>query len=370
MENTIIIVQVSIYFLIPIIAQYLVRLRFFSWLGTVALCYVAGFAMNLVAVNWRIDVAQSIAEIVIPIAIPLLLFNLQFFAWLRCTRTVIIAFVLATVSAIASTLLIAPFFLQSHPEMWKMAGMFLGVYTGGTPNVASVGLALEAQESTFTIVNSVDFVVSAAYFVFCITLLKPIVQKWLPRFDLDIPDPHVASSEKSIPQAIFVVVLAAMIVAISCGVSFALFAKINVPFVMFGITALGMAASLVEKIQNIHVSTYLGDYFILVFCAAMGNVTNISKMLEQGGSTLYYCILVVSTTVCIYYVLCFVMRIDVDTAIITSTAAIFGPAFIAPVAQAIGNERVVMSGLTAGLLGYVVGNYAGISIAYLLYQFS
>lgn len=370
MENSIVIVQVCIYFLIPIIAQFLMRLRFFSWLGSVALCYVGGFAMNLAMVNWRVDIAQSIAEVVIPIAIPLLLFNLQFFAWLRCTRTVIIAFALATLSAIVSTLLIAPFFLQSHPEMWKMAGMFLGVYTGGTPNVASVGLALEAQESTFTIVNSIDFVVSAVYFIFCITFLKPIIQKWLPRFDLDIPEVHVAPSDKSIPQAILVIVLAVLIVALSCGASLLLFANINVPFVMFGITALGMAMSLIEKIRNIHISTSLGDYFILVFCAAMGNVTNISKMMSQGGSTLYYCILLVTTTVFIYYVLCFIMRVDADTAIITSTAAIYGPAFIAPVAQAIGNERVVMSGLTAGLLGYVVGNYAGISIAYLLYQFS
>ncbi|WP_372364633.1 DUF819 family protein [Candidatus Uabimicrobium sp. HlEnr_7] len=369
MEKITIVVQVVMYFLMPIIAQYLVRLRFFSWLGTVAVCYVAGFAMNLAMVEWRIDIAQSIAEVVIPLAIPLLLFNLQFFAWLRCTRTTITAFFLATISAILSTLIIAPFFLSSHPEMWKMAGMFLGIYTGGTPNVASVGLALGADQSTYTLVNSVDLVVSAVYFIFCITLLKPLLKGWLPPFNVDMPAVDTTQKKCSFLSGILVIVLAIAIVSISVGVSFVVFSDINVPLVMFGITALGMLLSLNEKIQKIYVSSILGDYFILVFCVAMGNVTDINKIITQGGSTLLYCILVVSTTVCMYYIFCRWMHIDIDTAIITSTAAIYGPAFIVPIAQAIGNERVIMSGLTAGLLGYVVGNYAGVTIAYLLYNF-
>ena len=54
-----------------------------------------------------------------------------------------------------------------------------------------------------------------------------------------------------------------------------------------------------------------------------------------------------------------IFRIDVDTVIITSTAAIYGPAFVGPVANAIKNPRVIVSGITMGLLGYSFGDIVG-----------
>lgn len=59
-------------------------------------------------------------------------------------------------------------------------------------------------------------------------------------------------------------------------------------------------------------------------------------------------------------------RIDADTVLITSTAAIFGPAFVGQVAVALRNKEVVLSGIITGLVGYAVGNYLGIFIAYLV----
>ncbi len=64
--------------------------------------------------------------------------------------------------------------------------------------------------------------------------------------------------------------------------------------------------------------------------------------------------------------LAMVFRIDTDTTIITSTAGIYGPAFIIPVAEGIKNREVVVSGLTCGLAGYAIGNYLGFAVAWLL----
>ena len=62
----------------------------------------------------------------------------------------------------------------------------------------------------------------------------------------------------------------------------------------------------------------------------------------------------------------FIFRIDRDTVIIASTAAIFGPAFIGPVANAIGNRDIIAMGIALGLIGYAIGNYFGLGLAYLL----
>ena len=63
-------------------------------------------------------------------------------------------------------------------------------------------------------------------------------------------------------------------------------------------------------------------------------------------------------------------RIDADTTLITSTASIYGPAFIPSVANALKNKDVVLPGLICGILGYAIGNYLGIGMAGVFSLFS
>jgi uncharacterized membrane protein len=67
-----------------------------------------------------------------------------------------------------------------------------------------------------------------------------------------------------------------------------------------------------------------------------------------------------------HFALAALFRIDADTALITSTATIFGPPFIGPVARALRNRELMVSGLTTGIMGYAVGTYLGLAVAWLL----
>ncbi|MEZ4685529.1 MAG: DUF819 family protein [Bacteroidia bacterium] len=59
-------------------------------------------------------------------------------------------------------------------------------------------------------------------------------------------------------------------------------------------------------------------------------------------------------------------RIDADTFIITSVAAICSPLFVPPVARALGNKAIITSGMTTGVLGFAVGNWLGLAVAGLI----
>jgi uncharacterized membrane protein len=61
-----------------------------------------------------------------------------------------------------------------------------------------------------------------------------------------------------------------------------------------------------------------------------------------------------------------IFKIDVDTTIISSTALICSPPFVPVIAGAIKNKEIIFSGLTIGIIGYAIGNYLGIFMAYLL----
>ncbi len=47
------------------------------------------------------------------------------------------------------------------PDSWKVAGMLVGVYTGGTPNLASLKVALGVDPNLFVMTSTYDMIVGA-----------------------------------------------------------------------------------------------------------------------------------------------------------------------------------------------------------------
>jgi uncharacterized membrane protein len=132
------------------------------------------------------------------------------------------------------------------------------------------------------------------------------------------------------------------------------------------ITTLGIAFSFSSKVQKLKGAYESAEYLLLVFAIAMGGLANFSELIKSSSEIFYFCGLVVICSVMLHFFLATIFRIDTDTVIITSTAAIFGPAFIGPVAKGIKNREVIVSGITMGLIGNAIGNYIGLAVAWLL----
>lgn len=64
-----------------------------------------------------------------------------------------------------------------NPETARYAGLAMGVYTGGTPNIASIKTAIGVDESTFTIFNTYDMVISIGYMLIVLSSGKFIIKK-------------------------------------------------------------------------------------------------------------------------------------------------------------------------------------------------
>ena len=139
-----------------------------------------------------------------------------------------------------------------------------------------------------------------------------------------------------------------------------------VPIVILGITSLGIAASFHKKIRRLPHSYSTANYLLLVFALAMGSLANFDELRTASSELFFFCGIVVFGSVFLQYLFACIFKIDRDTAIIASTASIFGPAFIGPVANALGNKDIIAVGIALGLIGYAIGNYLGIGISYLL----
>lgn len=68
----------------------------------------------------------------------------------------------------------------------------------------------------------------------------------------------------------------------------------------------------------------------------------------------------------IHLILSKIFKIDVDTFIVSSTAAVFGPPFIGPVSESINNRNLIGPGIIVALMGNAIGTYLGIVVVELL----
>ena len=347
-----------------------------AWVGPVVVCYAFGILLgNTPGLTLQLPVSLSVSEVAVPLAIPLLLFATDVPRWLRLARSTLLSFGLACVSAMVSAALVGLAFKDRSDEWWKMSGMLVGVYTGGTANMNAVGLALRVSEETFVLLNTADIVVCSAYLLFLVTVAQRVALAFLPRFPGSTGWEEAQDEEARQASALtwawargmgLAFLLAALIVGVSAGGTKWVLGSLEAPVVLLLITSLALAASFLPAVRHLPGSYALGDYALLVFCVAVGTLADASRLQETGLFVFQFCAGVVLLSVVLHFALAALFRIDADTALITSTATIFGPAFIGPVARALRNRELVVSGLTTGLMGFAVGTYLGLAVAWLL----
>ena len=260
--------------------------------------------------------------------------------------------------------------------------MMIGLYTGGTPNLMAIGLALGVPHNTIVHSNTADMIVGGIYFMLLLSVVPKMYRKILPAFDCSIHhedkeletelgssfnDDKVNFTFNMLLKRIPAILLAILCVLISLGFSWLISGNAtNIIFVMIGVSTLGLAFSFVKKIRNLPGSYNAGQYLIYIFSVAMGMSFDLSSITANTLMLLVMFFVVQFGCAAFHLILAKIFKIDSDTALITSVAGIYGPAFIPSAANAMNNKDVILSGLICGILGYAIGNYLGIGIASLL----
>ena len=393
------ILQLFLIFLGPYIGirllQYLPNIK---WLSPV----VWSYALGIIVANFHIfpvnvPVATNVGYGAILFAIPMLLYATDLMAWFRHARSTVFSFGMCIAAGLASSTVMAYFFQDWVNDTWRLSAMLVGVYTGGTPNLNAIGLALEAQESTIILLNAADSVCGAIYILFLSSFAPTLLGKFLPNFEetgarsqetgdrseelgvrsqgigigtgrKEIGVRNEDLGEKTtytfdLPSFLQAIGLTLLIILASVGIAYLISGSLeNIVWIILSLTTFSVLASLSPKVRQIKGTFEMGEYLLLIFCVAIGMLADFSKLAAEGGTILLFTAAVMFSAIFLHYFLAAIFRIDRDTVMITSTAAIMGPVFVGQIASVIHNKQLVFSGMATGLMGYAIGNYLGIGL--------
>ncbi len=413
---------VLFYLLAPVLLIYLCQIsHFLNRLGAVVLAYVLGLLIGNIGIfpargarfrellegrtvmpddelmkffqsgqltesdlmaNQIASVQDMIITIVIPLAIPLLLFSLDLKKWLKMAKGAVLSLVLAMASLLVAIFSGYYLFGGSVANSWQVSGMLIGVYTGGTPNLAAIGTALNVSPDIFILTHTYDLIIGAVALLFLMTVAQRLFNSFLPRFrDVHEPSKIKAMSaeyshmedyrslvrKKEVPAMLKALALSVLIFGIGGGLSFLVPQSAQTVTVILTITTLGLLASLIKPVNRLKSSFQMGMYLILIFSLSVSSMANLSEMFQIKFLQLFlYVFWVVFGSMLIHVGLSKIFKVDADTTIIAITALTYSPPFVPAVAGALKNKEVIISGLTIGILGYAFGTYLGIFIATIL----
>ena len=351
------------------------KIKVIDWLSPVVTCYALGIRLgNLPFLPWDGKFARTLSEGSIMLAIPLFLLATDFPAWFKLAKKTILSFVLLILCVIIASFVGGVLFRTYDPEVWKMAGMLTGVYVGGTANLTAIGKMLEIRDEAFITLNAVDVVLGGFYLLIIMSIgvkiltrfLKPFDHSLVPEDDTDLIHWRALSFSGKARNSGILILISAIAIGISIGVSYLIKGTEDPGVIILTVTVIALGLSFIQKIRHFEGSQECGQYFLLVFCLAVGSLANLNQLMT--GKTWYFlfCSFVMFGSILLHFLCCFFLQIDRDTAIITSMAGIFGPAFIPAMSQVLKNRAVLVSGITTGLVGIAVGNFTGLFVAYLL----
>ena len=253
-------------------------------------------------------------------------------------------------------------------------GMMIGVYTGGTFNMSAIGIALGVEEEVFILLNSADIVFSGIYFIFLLTIGQRVLGRFLPSHKRKWINDHrpkegvlkTGDPGRKFRNVIEGILLSVLSVALAVGLSYLLTGKLSEPLVVLGITTFGIAASFIARIRT------FAPYFLICqlppacFCAGHGIYGQFLEFLSASSTLFVFCGFVVFGSVLSPFPVGHHIWDRQGYRDHCFNCCHIRTAFIGPVANVLGNRDIIAIGITLGLIGYAIGNYLGLGLAFIL----
>lgn len=284
------------------------------------------------------------------------------------------AFFLAVTATAVGALVAALSFGEAlGGDTWKLAGVMTGTYAGGSLNFVAVAREVGLAEAIFTASTAADNVLTALWMG--ATLALPI---WLRRFYPErvvnepstVQEGHEASDWlQAVPIRPFdVLALLTLGLGLVAGAGWIAARTPVIPSVVW-LTSLALLAAQVPAVRALRGAFILGLICLNLFFAVIGIGSKVAEIFRVGPEVFLFTLTVVLLHGLLVYGGSWLLGWDVESASVASQAAVGGPSTAMALAVSRGWRDLALPGVLVGLLGYAVGNYAGLAMAALVRSF-
>lgn len=328
------------------------------------------------------QVQNLLTNAMVPLAIPLMLYS---FTYRKSeTRDVLIAMITGLLAVVIGVVAGYPIFAGHIQDAPTVAGMYTACLTGGTVNMAAVSQMLGVEGQRYALLNTYDMIVSFIYLVFIMSFGFRLARKFLPVKTIDNDQAtiqaHLDKADQNPYAGLFtrdglrdigiLLGVTVLIIGVSAGIGFGLSKLLPGTFMMFfilAITTLGIAASFNKRIHARRYGYEVGMYCIYIFSLVVASMANV-RTLDFSGAlyTIGFLAFIEIVSLSLQLLSARLFKVDADTAVIASVTYINSPPFVPMIAASMKNSRVLMPGLSIGIIGYAAGNYLGVLLAHLL----
>ena len=354
--------------------------KIFNKIGPVLTLYLLGVLVANIGIfpteeaeyNKLFGLMESFSEILIPLALPMILFGCNFkkFSLGKSLK----AFVIGALSVVAFVGIGYVVFKEKLGDEGAIMGASLtGQYLGGAANLAAIKQMLGLSSENFIILTTCNLIVSFFYLMFLmgggVKLARYIVGKRgkkeqnvnIEEYTEENPYKDFGK-KKSIIQLgkVFIASIIVMGISVYIGTLAGGGKGISMVGLILSITTLSLLLTSWKEVRTWDKSYDAGMYLIYVFCLVMATMADLSKIdWNQSLYILIYQAVIIFGSLFLTILFARLFRINADDAVITSDTLINSPLCVPMIAATMKNKDVIMVGIANGLLGYAVGNYVG-----------
>lgn len=365
--------------------------------GAVIALLIAIAASNLKIIPTDAPTYDIVWGYIVPLAIPLLLFKTNIQSLIKESWKLLLLFLISSMATMIGTVIAFLALRRYIPELDKISGMISASYSGGGVNYAAMSAKLEPSESINAATIVADNMMMAFYFLILIGLAGiPIIRRiWgSPHTDEIEKDPEMQSSRTlseaywkpnliSLKDIAICLASSMLIVLISFKLSAVLKALLGTSDNIIGDLIISLitdkylllttitfivASIFRNSFEKLNGSQELGTYCIYLFFVVIGIPASIGLIVTKAPLLFVFVFIIAMVNLAITMGVGKLFKFSVEEVVLACNANIGGPTTAAALAISKGWTKLVGPILVIGTVGYVIGNYVGTIIYFIVTQ--
>lgn len=345
--------------------------------GAVITLLITFALSNLAVIPAEAPVYDRVWSFLVPLAIPLLLFQADLRRILRDSGMLLVAFFFGAVGTVAGTLL-AFYLIPLGEHAWQLSGIFSATYIGGTMNYMGTAEAVGLRSGDLLSAGvAADNLMMTVYFLVLFSL--PSVGFLAERFARRSSQSAVTGEDQgdrlaaparpaprlSVQALLYALGLSALICAVGFGLEQLLAWEGAGILILTGITVL-LATAMPGQMAKLEGAHHLGMLAMQVFFATIGASAHIATVIEYGPLLVVFAAIILAVHLATVLIGGKLAGLSLPEVVVASNANMGGPTTAAAMAVARRWEDLVIPAILIGTLGYATATFAGTSLGYLL----